>query len=67
MSTTSRKDLDDEFAAWLAMVQEGQAPAAKLDALYRANAEAKAVKDVRPPSGDAVHAAVDRALRDMGY
>jgi hypothetical protein len=67
MATTRRRDLDAEFAAWLAMVKDGQQPAAKLNALYEAREAARAVKDKRPPIGDATSEAINKALTDLGY
>jgi hypothetical protein len=66
MSTTSRKDFDAELAAWLELIRDSHAPEAQRNELYRANDAAKAVKDKRPPIGDAVHARVDAALTAMG-
>lgn len=62
MTTTSR--IDAELAAWLAGVRCDQAGAV-LDAyadLNLANDAAKAVKDKRPPIGDATHEALNVLL-----
>jgi hypothetical protein len=67
MPTIRRRDLDAEFAAWLAMVKDGQQPAAKLNELFEAREAARAVKDKRPPIGDETSERINRALTGLGY
>ena len=66
MSTTSRKDFDDEFAAWMQALKDSQQPAAKLNELYQAREAARPIKDKRPPLGDEASERINRALSAMG-
>ena len=64
MATTERKDFDAELVAWLEQVHDEQATEVldQMADLWLANADAKAVKDKRPPIGDPTHERINEIL-----
>ena len=67
MPKTRRRDVDEEFAAWLQALKDSRLPAAQLNELYQAREEARAVKDTGSPAFADAHERIDRALAGLGY
>ena len=68
MSTTSRKDFDDELTDWLALLHAEQSVEEldQLADLWIANGDAKAIKDKISPAACEAHARVNVVLTAMG-